>query len=150
MLRFKRGEIDLINSLDSEYFDKLAQGLLSSCTMLGRRSTASRCGLTKSASLLCPGTKKLVPFDNFRRAISEAINRADLGRVVFRGHAQAGLELIEPGLADQGVPQDHEGPAIPHDLEAAGDRTVDVDIVTGQHHPDATRMGCMKQPAMVG
>ena len=24
MLRFKRGEIDLINSLDSEYFDKLA------------------------------------------------------------------------------------------------------------------------------
>ena len=24
MLRFKRGELDLINSLDSEYFDKLA------------------------------------------------------------------------------------------------------------------------------
>jgi len=32
----------------------------------------------------------------FRRAISEAINRADLARVVFRGHAQAALGPVSP------------------------------------------------------
>jgi peptide/nickel transport system substrate-binding protein len=33
---------------------------------------------------------------NFRRAISQAINREDLARVVFRGHAQAAVGPVSP------------------------------------------------------
>ena len=33
---------------------------------------------------------------NFRRAISQAINRDDLSRVVFRGHAQPAVGPVSP------------------------------------------------------
>ena len=35
MLRFKRGEVDLINSLDSDYFDKLAATFAATGTRRG-------------------------------------------------------------------------------------------------------------------
>ena len=65
MLRFKRGEIDLINSLDSEYFDKLAATSPQLVHDAGPRSTASRCGSTKSPSLRCRLQEKLVPLGEF-------------------------------------------------------------------------------------
>src|ERR1039458_4177033 len=74
MLRFKRGEIDLINSLDSEqmWFNEVGKSPL-------------------------PGYKKnWFRSANFRRAISQAINREDLARVVFRGHAQPAVGPVSP------------------------------------------------------
>jgi peptide/nickel transport system substrate-binding protein len=44
-----------------------------------------------------PGYKKTwFRSANFRRAISQAINRDDLSRVVFRGHAQAAIGPVSP------------------------------------------------------
>src|SRR5580698_3487132 len=73
MLRFKRGEMDLINSLDSEYFDKLA-----------------------ATSPIPVYKKNWFRSATFRRAISEAINRDDLSRVVFHGHAQPAVGPFSP------------------------------------------------------
>src|SRR5581483_8145319 len=62
MLRFKRNEIDLITSLDSEqmWFNQVAKAPLPGYKKAWFRSTA------------------------FRRAVSAAINRDDLAKVVFR------------------------------------------------------------------
>jgi len=59
MLRFKRGELDLINSLDSEYFDKLAATSPQLVHDAGPRSTVSSFGLTRLPRLLFPGTKRI-------------------------------------------------------------------------------------------
>ena len=58
MLRFKRNEIDLINSLDSEYFDKLATTSPQVYTTPDRLSIANRCGSTKSQKLHCRRTRR--------------------------------------------------------------------------------------------
>ena len=91
MLRFKRGEIDLINSLDSEYFDKLAATSPQLVHDAGPSLDSEQMWFNEVAKAPLPGYKKnWFRSATFRRAISEAINREDLSRVVFRGHAQAG------------------------------------------------------------
>ena len=90
MLRFKRGEIDLINSLDSEYFDKLASTISASSARCRASLDSEQMWFNEVAKAPLPEFKKnWFRSANFRRAISEAINRDDLSRVVFRGHAQA-------------------------------------------------------------
>src|SRR5579872_56979 len=89
MLRFKRGEIDLINSLDSEYFDKLAATSPQLVLDAGASLDSEQLWFNEVAKAPLPQYKKnWFRSANFRRAISEAINRGDLARVVFRGHAQ--------------------------------------------------------------
>ena len=89
MLRFKRGEIDLINSLDSEYFDKLAGSSPQFVHDAGPSLDSEQMWFNEVARAPLPGFKKnWFRSATFRRAISEAINRDDLARVVFRGHAQ--------------------------------------------------------------
>ena len=97
MLRFKRGEIDLINSLDSEYFDKLAATSPQLVRDAGPSLDSEQMWFNEVARAPLPAYKKTwFRSANFRRAISEAINRADLARVVFRGHAQPALGPVSP------------------------------------------------------
>jgi peptide/nickel transport system substrate-binding protein len=97
MLRFKRGEIDLINSLDSEYFDKLAATSPQLVHDAGPSLDSEQMWFNEVAKSPLPGYKKnWFRSANFRRAISEAINRDDLARVVFRGHAQPALGPVSP------------------------------------------------------
>src|SRR5436305_10646566 len=97
MLRFKRGEIDLINSLDSEYFDKLATTNPQLVHDAGRSLDSEQMWFNEVSKAPLPDFKKnWFRSATFRRAISEAINRADLARVVFRGHAQAALGPVSP------------------------------------------------------
>ena len=97
MLRFKRGEIDLINSLDSEYFDKLAATSPQLVHDAGPSLDSEQMWFNEVGKAPLPGYKKnWFRSANFRRAISEAINREDLARVVFRGHAQAALGPVSP------------------------------------------------------
>ena len=42
------------------------------------------------------------------------------------GDPQPGLEVIEAGHAEEGVPDDEQAPPFPHDVEALGDRAVHV------------------------
>ena len=97
MLRFKRGEIDLINSLDSEYFDKLAATNPQVVHDAGASLDSEQMWFNQVAKAPLPAYKKAwFRSANFRRAISEAINREDLARVVFRGHAQPAVGPVSP------------------------------------------------------
>jgi peptide/nickel transport system substrate-binding protein len=97
MLRFKRGEIDLINSLDSEYFDKLAATSPQVVHDAGPSLDSEQMWFNEVGKSPLPAYKKnWFRSANFRRAISEAINREDLARVVFRGHAQAAVGAVSP------------------------------------------------------
>lgn len=97
MLRFKRGEIDLINSLDSEYFDKLASTSPQLVHDAGPSLDTEQMWFNEVAKSPLPDYKKRwFRSDAFRRAISQAINRDDLSRIVFRGHAQAAIGPVSP------------------------------------------------------
>ncbi len=96
MLRFKRGEIDLINSLDSEYFDKLAAAPQLAHDA-GPSLDSEQLWFNEVAKAPIPAYKKnWFRSANFRRAISEAINREDISRVVFHGHAQPAAGPFSP------------------------------------------------------
>src|SRR5277367_3380945 len=97
MLRFKRGEIDLINTLDSEYFDKLAGTSPQVVHDAGASLDTEQMWFNEVTKSPLPGYKKTwFRSANFRRAISQAINRDDLARVVFRGHAQPAVGPVSP------------------------------------------------------
>jgi len=97
MLRFKRGEIDLINSLDSDYFDKLVTTSPQLVHDAGTSLDSEQMWFNEVARAPLPEYKKnWFRSAKFRRAISQAINRDDLSRVVFRGHAQAAVGPVSP------------------------------------------------------
>jgi peptide/nickel transport system substrate-binding protein len=97
MLRFKRGELDLINSLDSEYFDKLAATSPHLVHDAGPSLDSEQLWFNEVAKAPIPAYKKnWFRSANFRRAISEAINREDLSRVIFHGHAQPAVGPFSP------------------------------------------------------
>jgi len=97
LLRFKRNEIDLINSLDSEYFDKLASTSLHAAHDAGPSLDSEQMWFNQVFKAPIPEyKKKWFRSTPFRRAISQAINRNDLARVVFRGHAQPAIGPISP------------------------------------------------------
>ncbi len=97
MLRFKRGELDLINSLDSEYFDKLASTSPQLVHDAGASLDSEQFWFNEVAKSPIPAYKRAwFQSANFRRAISEAINREDLSRVVFHGHAQPAVGPFSP------------------------------------------------------
>jgi len=97
MLRFKRGELDLINSIDSEYFDRLAASSPRLAHDAGPSLDSDFMWFNQVASAPIPEYKRAwfrEPI--FRRAISQAINRDDLSRVVFNGHAQPAVGPVSP------------------------------------------------------
>jgi peptide/nickel transport system substrate-binding protein len=97
MLRFKRGELDLINSLDSDYFDKLAATSPQLVHDAGPALDSEQLWFNQVAKAPIPGFKKnWFRSASFRRAISESINRPDLSRIVFHGHAQPAIGPISP------------------------------------------------------
>lgn len=97
MLRFKRHEIDLINSLDSEYFDKLASDSPQLAHDAGPSLDSEQMWFNQVAKSPVPEYKKAwFRSTAFRRAISAAINRDDLAKVVFRGHAQPAMGPFSP------------------------------------------------------
>ena len=97
MLRFKRNEIDLINSLDSEYFDKLGATSPNVARDAGPSLDSEQMWFNQVAKAPIPEYKKRwFRSTTFRRAISQAINRNDLAKVVFRGHAQPAVGPVSP------------------------------------------------------
>jgi peptide/nickel transport system substrate-binding protein len=97
MLRFKRGELDLINVIDSDYFDRLSAGSPQVAHDAGASLDYDFMWFNQVASAPIPEYKRAwFRSTNFRRAISEAINREDLSRVVFNGHAQPAIGPVSP------------------------------------------------------
>ena len=97
MLRLRRGEIQLINSLDPEYFDKLKSENPSLVFDAGVSLDSEQMWFNQVAGSPLPAYKKTwFRSTNFRRAISEAINREDLAHIAFRGRAHPGIGPISP------------------------------------------------------
>jgi peptide/nickel transport system substrate-binding protein len=97
MLRLTRGEIHFINSLDAEYFDKVVAQDPSMARDAGASLDSEEMWFNQVAASPLPSYKKVwFTSTNFRRAVSEAINREDLARIVFRGHARPAIGPVSP------------------------------------------------------
>jgi peptide/nickel transport system substrate-binding protein len=95
VLRFKRGELDLINSLDSEYFDRLSSSSPNLVHDAGPSLDSEQMWFNQVGKAPIPNYKRSwFRSTNFRRAISLAINRDDLSRVVFNAHARPAIGPI--------------------------------------------------------
>ena len=88
LLRFRRGEIHLINALDAESFDRLQKEMPAVARDAGPGLDSEEMWFNQVPSAPLPEHKKnWFRTTEFRKAISMAINRADLCRIVFGGHA---------------------------------------------------------------
>lgn len=91
LLRFQRGQLHLISSLEPDHYERLA----------GASSSAKDAGPSLGAELMWFNQVTRAPIADyrkawfrspgFRHAVSEAINRDDLCRVVYGGHARPGV-----------------------------------------------------------
>ena len=97
MLRFKRGEIDLINALDTDYFDRLGSTSPQVVHDAGPSLDSDFMWFNQVATAPIPEYKRAwFRSANFRRAVSEAINRDDISRIVYNGHAQPAVGPVSP------------------------------------------------------
>jgi peptide/nickel transport system substrate-binding protein len=97
MLRFKRGELDLINALDTDYFDRLGSTSPQLVHDAGPSLDSDFMWFNQVATAPIPEYKRAwFRSANFRRAISEAIDRADISRIVYNGHAQPAVGPVSP------------------------------------------------------
>jgi peptide/nickel transport system substrate-binding protein len=97
LLRLARGEIDFIDSLNAEYYDKLAAQAPKMAFDAGVSLDAEQMWFNQVPGAPLPAYKKAwFTSTNFRRAISASINRDDLTRVVFHGHARPAVGWLSP------------------------------------------------------
>ena len=90
LLRFRRGELDLVNKLDAEMYDRLATDAFARVVDAGPSLDWEVVFFNQVARAPIPGYKlKWFRSTVFRRGISEAINRDDLCRIVYRGRARS-------------------------------------------------------------
>jgi len=96
-LRLARGEIDFINSVNTESFEALKAKAPQSVLDAGVGLDSEQMWFNQVASAPLPDYKKAwFASTSFRRAVSSAIHRDDLARVVFKGHAQPAVSFISP------------------------------------------------------
>ena len=97
MLKFSRNEIHLINAMDADYFDRLARSAPDKVRDAGP-SLDSEMMWFNQASEASIASYKLEWFRsrNFRQAVSLSINRDDLCKVVYGGHAIPARGPVSP------------------------------------------------------
>lgn len=95
--RFERGAYDLIDSLPPEYFGLLQQRDAKAVRDLGPSLNIEQMWFNEAAQAPLPDYEKAW-FQNqfFRVAISQAINRGDLARIAYGGHATPAHDFISP------------------------------------------------------
>src|SRR5579872_3074608 len=97
LVRFTRGELHLINSIDPEMFDRLAKQAPSMVYDAGPSLESEMMWFNQNPAAPLPEYEKAwFRSRNFRRTVSAAINRADICRVVYYGHAQPAAGPISP------------------------------------------------------
>jgi len=97
LARFQRGELDLIDTLTPDLYDRLAKDAPGRAFDAGPTTDAEFLWFNMAPqSPLAAYKKAWFQSQAFRRAISEAIQRADLSRIVYRGHASPAAGLVSP------------------------------------------------------
>lgn len=167
LLRFSRGEVDLIETLEPEQFDRLRQQDPAAARDTGPSLEGEEWWFNQVPTAPIPEYKKAwFRSPNFRGAISHAINRDDIARVVFHGHAAAASGPFSPAnvfwfnqslrppafdqkaaLAmlqqdgfrmDNGVLHDHDGNA------------VEFSVITNAGNKPRERMAALMQQDLLG
>jgi peptide/nickel transport system substrate-binding protein len=97
LARFLRGESHLIHNLDPEAFDRVAKEQPAASHDLGVSLDSEFLWFNEAPAQTLPEWKRRwFTSPLFRRAISEAIQRNDLSRVAYRGHAHPAFGPISP------------------------------------------------------
>ncbi len=97
LMRFRRGELQLINRLDPEQFDSLQKENPTVARNAGTGLDGEELWFNQVATSALPDyKKKWFQTTEFRRGVSMAINRADLSRIVFAGYATPAYGPVSP------------------------------------------------------
>jgi len=97
LIRFQRGELNIINAVSPEVFDQLQAHMPTAVRDLGPSLESEMMWFNQSPKAPLPAYKKQwFQSREFRRAISAAVNREDLCRLVYRGHARPAEGPISP------------------------------------------------------
>ncbi|HWZ45656.1 MAG TPA: ABC transporter substrate-binding protein [Candidatus Saccharimonadales bacterium] len=96
-LRLQRGEIHLINAVVPAVYDKLSRSDPALVRDAGVSADTEQVWFNQMPGAPIPAYK-LAWFTstNFRRAVSEAINREDMARIAFHGHARPAVGVTSP------------------------------------------------------
>ncbi len=97
VMRFGRGEVHLINAVDSEYYDRLNAQSPQWVHDAGPSLDSEEIWFNQVATAPIASYKReWFASTNFRRAISSAINRQDITRIVFNNHATPAVGPVSP------------------------------------------------------
>jgi len=97
MLKFARNQIHLINAMDADYFEQLSKSAPGKTRDLGPSLDTEQMWFNQVPNSPIPAYKlEWFKSRNFRRAISVAINRADLCYVVYGGRARPAFGPVSP------------------------------------------------------
>jgi peptide/nickel transport system substrate-binding protein len=97
LMRFRRGELQLINGLEAEQFDRLQRQTPAVARNAGASLDAEELWFNQSSAAPLPEYKKAwFRTTEFRAAVSAAINRGDLCKIVFAGYAKPAYGPISP------------------------------------------------------
>jgi peptide/nickel transport system substrate-binding protein len=90
LLRFRRGELDIVNKLDPDMYDRLSAEMPHAVVDAGPSLDWETVFFNQVENAPLPEYKRRwFRSDDFRRAISEGIRRDDMVRIVYHGHARA-------------------------------------------------------------
>jgi peptide/nickel transport system substrate-binding protein len=96
-IRFQRGELDLMTAVQPETFEQLQARMPAAVKDLGPSLESEMLWFNQVSKAPIPDYKKAwFQSKEFRRAVSAAINRADLCRLVYHGHATPAEGPISP------------------------------------------------------
>lgn len=97
LVRFRKGELQLIGRLDAEQFERLRHDDPSAARNAGTGLDAEELWFNQVPSAPLPEYKKAwFRTTEFRKAISSAINRDDLCRIVYNGYAKPAYGPVSP------------------------------------------------------
>ena len=97
LMRFRRGELQLINRLDAEQFGRLQHENSAVTRNAGTGLDGEELWFNQSPTApLAEYKKQWFRTTEFRKAISQAINRADLCRIVYAGFAKPAYGPVSP------------------------------------------------------
>lgn len=95
--RFRRGEVQLINAIDGEYYDRLRAESAGQVYDSGPSFDSEEMWFNQTSAAPIPDYKRAwFRSTEFRHAVSSAINRADMVRLVFNGHATPAVGPVSP------------------------------------------------------
>jgi peptide/nickel transport system substrate-binding protein len=97
LIRFRQGDIQLINNMVPDVYEQLHSEDASAARDLGPSIESEEMWFNEvGRSPLPPFKQTWFRSQNFRRAVSMAINRDDLASVAFRGHATPSIGIVSP------------------------------------------------------